>query len=359
MCSIIDFYLQPEGDPLLKPLESAYIKVKANKYRILAQSPLNAGQGVDIRIRYHHPTHPQNFDYHQKVNDEGNIVIMPLMQLYPGEWEISCCSDLISELVGEYWEKSLYFQVEVESALATKINPNPDYLQELETIMQRDFAKLRQKLTNFVTKNPEVPEILPLTVHLILEETEIVRQLGDPIVVTGQIEIENNTLNQSKYLHYELRDPLTQELQYEKKQSLSSQSSFFAFYHCLEIPETIETSELCLIAKVITDKGEILTQEQLIVITEIPEIIEDNDNYLQYTLELSDLETQTAYIFDIMIEKPENPLSIPVQLPETPKTFKPLRQTKKSSDIPLPPRILPKKESSKPKNSLQLPNFFR
>lgn len=312
------FYLQKTGDPLLQPLESAKIQVLAEKYRILAQSYLTSGQGVDIIINYRHPVEPQHYKYHQQVNDEGNIIIMPPTQLHPGQWEIHCCSDLMSELIGESWQASLYLQVEAQDDLSTKIQDDQENLAINSTALA-----------------PCVPKT---TVNLIWDVEAITRQWGDPVAIAGQIEIENST-EKIDCLQYEIVDPLTKDCLYQHKQPLNTQSSFLAFYHTLTLPNTITHPTLELIAQVLTVTGKSCDRKTLTIHTEIPEIKEETNQYLKYTIELSDLKTKASYIFDIAIEKPSHPLPIMVNLPDFQTSPKPLRRVQKSERFSLPPRL--------------------
>ncbi|MGK7930268.1 MAG: hypothetical protein AB4041_02385 [Microcystaceae cyanobacterium] len=327
----MNFYLQQAGNPLLQPLESANIKIKAAQYRILAQSFLKNGRGIDITVHYHHPTHPQRYRYHQQINDEGNVVIMPVTYFHPGRWDIHCCSDLMGELGGEYWQASLSLQIE------DPIEENKDNL-------------------------PQNPSSLPLTadsleptVNLMLEVEEITRRWGEPIAIAGQIEIENRT-EEIDCLQYEIYDPFTQDCLYQQQQPLNPQSSFFAFHHTLTLPETIKSTTLDLIVQVLTVKGECYERQTLTIQTEMPKPDKETFESVQYTLELSDITTNISYTYDISIEQPIHSLPISVHLPNPQTSLKSLRKVQKSVQPSLPPRLFDDKVTSR-RRLIQLPTF--
>ncbi|MGK7916241.1 MAG: hypothetical protein AB4038_11985, partial [Prochloraceae cyanobacterium] len=108
------FLLQKEGDRCWLPVKMPLLEIEEGKYRILASGDR---ANEDLEIRLAHQASPQDKSprcYQQRLrrtNPAGLVVIIPLTYLTPGLWELSCGGDLLSELVGKPWHKSLKLEV--------------------------------------------------------------------------------------------------------------------------------------------------------------------------------------------------------------------------------------------------------
>ena len=108
------FLLQKEGDRCWLPVKMPLLEIEEGKYRILASGDR---ANEDLEIHLAHQAYPQDKSPRcyqkrfRRTNPAGLVVIIPLTYLTPGLWKLSCGGDLLSELVGKPWQKSLNLEV--------------------------------------------------------------------------------------------------------------------------------------------------------------------------------------------------------------------------------------------------------
>ena len=109
-----EFLIQKEGDPSWKSINAPNLELEEGKYRVAARFG-EANVDVEIRFTYQatREASPQSCSHAQlrRTNPEGLMVVMPFTYLEPGIWTLRCCGDILSELLGEFWQKSLQMQV--------------------------------------------------------------------------------------------------------------------------------------------------------------------------------------------------------------------------------------------------------
>ena len=126
-----EFVLQKQGDlapgealrsPLRESLRDRHwqvlkmpiLEIEEGKYRILAQCD-RSNEDVEVRLTHQDSSQDKSLLCYQKrllrTNTKGLIVIVPFIYFSFGCWELSCCSDLMSELLGQSWFKYLQLQV--------------------------------------------------------------------------------------------------------------------------------------------------------------------------------------------------------------------------------------------------------
>ncbi len=88
-----EFLIQREGDQTWLPLEAQQVEILEGRYRVVAHTD-RVEIPMDIRVSQlitdEFPPRKRVRKRTGKTNDAGLIVVMPLMHLNPGEWELRC-----------------------------------------------------------------------------------------------------------------------------------------------------------------------------------------------------------------------------------------------------------------------------
>ncbi len=344
----MQFYIQQADETTLRPLSSSEIRLSANKYHITAESCFKNGKSIDIRVIYNHPSHQQVFETTTTVAENGKVVILPPTQLRPGKWEIYCRSDLIAEMVGEYWENCLILEVEPAIAPLPMQEPIsfafPVELSEINALIREEVSVHDSNAQDW---QEERLNSLDTELILRLDSEHLLRQMGEVIIVSGCIEAKNQYLS---HLCYELRRPLSDEVIYREMQPLTFEYSPVDFQYSFTIPKEWEMPLLTLVIQAISFQGDVLTEKTLSIETEVID-------YLNYTLELADTDTNTSYVFDIEIEKPIKLPAISVELPKPCHSIQKRPSIRRSSSAILPPKLYPAQPKHSPSKTLVLPQF--
>lgn len=100
------FLIQKEGEKIWQPIPSPTLEIEEARYRIIGQTNVT-NLCVEVRVNVQ-PLDPSfSTEYRQtkfrRTNSQGLIIILPFTDLKAGLWELSCCSDAMSELMGESW----------------------------------------------------------------------------------------------------------------------------------------------------------------------------------------------------------------------------------------------------------------
>lgn len=109
-----EFLVQKEGDRSWQPIKSPKIELAAGRYRVVVHSNrLN----TDVEICVTHtstdemPPKRRSQKRSRRTNKEGLMVVIPFTFLKPGLWEFRCCGDVMSDLLGNYWQEVLQLYV--------------------------------------------------------------------------------------------------------------------------------------------------------------------------------------------------------------------------------------------------------
>ena len=106
-----EFLIQKQGDGEWLPLQSPDVEILEGRYRVVARSN-RPHVTVSVRVTYITPEPPLRRvqTRSRQINSNGLMVVFPFAYLKPGDWEIRCSSDLISEM-GIPWQRSVHLQV--------------------------------------------------------------------------------------------------------------------------------------------------------------------------------------------------------------------------------------------------------
>nr|MBA3923881.1 hypothetical protein [Nostocaceae cyanobacterium] len=107
-----EFLIQKQGDGEWLPLQSPDVEILEGRYRVVARSN-RPHVTVSVRVTYITPKEPplrRVQTRSRQINSNGLMVVFPFAYLKPGDWEIRCSSDLISEM-GIPWQRSVHLQV--------------------------------------------------------------------------------------------------------------------------------------------------------------------------------------------------------------------------------------------------------
>ncbi|NER49257.1 MAG: hypothetical protein F6J92_21700 [Symploca sp. SIO1A3] len=131
-----EFLIQKEGDRTWKPIKSSRIEIEPGRYRIVAHSSLKNAE-VEISVIHQSleevPPKQRSQKRSRRTSPEGLMVVIPFTQLKSGIWELRCCGDIMSELMGEPWQQSVQLQV---GSIVSEVVPNAQSESSLVGIAQ-------------------------------------------------------------------------------------------------------------------------------------------------------------------------------------------------------------------------------
>lgn len=142
------FLIQKEGERDWVTL-AGHHTLKEGKYRIVAESSYGS-RDVEICVTYE-GYNDQSYQsdrsiYHRRSNAQGLIMVIPYTYLGPGNWEIRCSSDVMSDLLGEGWQATQQLTVlPLREPLSTPDSDLDSYKAQLEQL-------LRTKIEPFLVK---------------------------------------------------------------------------------------------------------------------------------------------------------------------------------------------------------------
>jgi hypothetical protein len=146
-----EFLLQKEGDRSWLPLKEPSLILQEGRYRVVAHSS-RANTDVEICVTHKSTTETPPKRRFQKrsrrTNPEGLMVVIPFTYLNPGEWELRCSGDVMSDFLGESWQQEVQFQI---SPIA--VEPATE-----QTLPVSDTTAIPEP-SDFVATAPPIPSI--------------------------------------------------------------------------------------------------------------------------------------------------------------------------------------------------------
>ena len=104
---VCEFLLQKEGDRTWLPLESPTVEILEGRYRIVARTPY-ADADLEVEVSYWSPDDvpPKRRMRHwnRRTNHQGLMPLLPFSTLRPGNWQIQCSSDLMTDMADQGWQ---------------------------------------------------------------------------------------------------------------------------------------------------------------------------------------------------------------------------------------------------------------
>ncbi|HEY9629901.1 MAG TPA: hypothetical protein V6C84_21565 [Coleofasciculaceae cyanobacterium] len=398
-----EFLIQKEGDRSWLPLESPTVEILEGRYRVVARSN-RVHAPVEIRVIQNAATETPPIRRIQKrlsqTNQDGLMVVIPFTRLLPGEWELRCAGDVMSDMMGEGWLYKVQLQVQ-----PIDLEADDEILDHWEADWQRDEPSASGENPAPVspadpeqTVSPEAPpEILsdawrtddrpleerpthpqtnsrpdsssnnssdkpfrqlgsdrPAVLQLSLEQETYVVKRGLPLVLAGQLlppaeplessEPSESTLAGGK-LRVRLFDPQTSKMLVDKTQPLAAPLDDrwlpSPFSISVALPTDCEThlllGELALYGSAEAGLPPVLATQSFSVTTDLLELLEAIAN------DFSESEAE--------------PVAKPVSAPVVMRSPSPSIQFRLSVPQPLPPLLHQPDPEKEPRRSLQLPTL--
>jgi hypothetical protein len=377
-----EFLIQKEGDRTWLPISQPSLTIEEGIYRIVAHSNRSHAD-VEVRIlsqttengkSVHHSQ-----QYSRRTNPEGLLMIMPFTELKSGLWELRCCGDILSELIGESWQENVELQVlskgEIQESnqSETQICKAENYLEQLEQLICKEIEPKLQEF-NISYSVSETKNILP-TLQLSLDRDSFLRSQGESILISGKIQaIDFNPSEQVTYplglkLRYELRDPSGEEICILLEQPLAENNFPITFNYSLEIPNTLEITfligEAILIAE--NQPSPILSRQTFSITTDLSEVSRISPQPINYSIELENIEQNLSLNLDFSRDEQTSPSreksaifppSTSLDLPELTKMNKNMAELQPSSSSILPPKIVRSSDDKKVHKQPELPPLY-
>jgi hypothetical protein len=109
-----EFLIQKQGERTWVPLLSPTSEIVEGRYRVVARSS-RANTDVEVRVIYSTtlevPPKRRIQKRTRRTNSEGLMVVIPFTNLKPGNWELRCSADLMSDFMGASWQHALQLDV--------------------------------------------------------------------------------------------------------------------------------------------------------------------------------------------------------------------------------------------------------
>jgi hypothetical protein len=276
------FLIQKQGDRSWRTLESPNVEISEGRYRVVARSNV---ANIDVEVRVTHystleePTKRRVYKRSRRTNAEGLMAVIPFTYLKPGFWELQCSGDLMSDIFGKPWQRSLQLQVlpQRRDGLMGKFGDGESKYEEISTIaemstiddedaiidqpvspvwLQGETAEqILQHLVELALPacenftEDEVVEDSPLDIPelpllLSLEQEIYIARWGQILSINGCVQSpETSTLQKlvAGELRLELRSPQSLEILAQTCQPLPEKLLPFAIKSSTEIPAECES----------------------------------------------------------------------------------------------------------------------
>lgn len=274
-----EFLLQKEGEgDWLLVTES--MSLVAGVYALAARTDTPSME-IDIRLSFQPRSRGQVYplwrqQFTGRTDGEGFVLLLPAVYLQPGQWEVGCCNDIMAELAGETWQRSLLLQVsssgagdehfwEDEGWLEWEVPPESSAAEESVVlwVANEDVAALEmvavplaeeeadgEGVAIAVQGNGEVIEAPTLEptppvpqFEITLAQENYMASRGELLVLLGRIEasIPIHRSLASLRLRLRLRDPQTAMLLFEAQPPLPDRVPPAVFSYPIPVPSNCET----------------------------------------------------------------------------------------------------------------------
>jgi hypothetical protein len=413
-----EFLIQKEGDRAWLSLQEPNLELEEGKYRVVAHSN-RVNLDVEIRVIYQSENgNSSGRSYHKYfrcTNAEGLVMVLPFTEFTAGIWTIRCCADIMSELVGEFWQESIQIKInapvetnkpenlaispcfdsspyvplspmKTESAAVTVPNSKAEhYLQQLEQLLQQEIEPMIQgvksqekSLKSLQPINPQdekaishshlsnLSKLASQELSIVLDRDTFVRTKGEAIAISGRIERRDSYESRESVmlgkLLYELRNPQTGEVCINFMQSLPETSLPYKFCANLEIPSEWEISLLLGTVILETAAGLVAIRQPFIVTTDLNKISDNHSTSYAIALgasrraiALPNAQEELVRKIDYLLAQEATSTPLNLSLPEPSKMTKKFQLTQANSSNILPPQLNRCSETQAIK--LQLPSL--
>jgi hypothetical protein len=389
------FLIQKQGDHTWRTLDSPNLKIGAGNYRVLARSYLK-NTAVDVRVTHlsidEVPPQQRILKRSRRTNSEGLMAVIPFTHFKPGIWELRCSGDVMSDMLGKSWQRTLIIQVsppEPSPTLPTSGQTPRGGLEESHQASEADTEvnivmnhgtpvwfkgetteQILQNLLDLALPKDEplldeetienAPTLPPsLALNLSLDQDTYIARWGDNFIIHGDVEVnEIENLEDKRFsmdglcqlrLEITLRSPLESRIFNQIQQPLTDQVLPFRFSTLIDIPRNCESKLLLAdinLYGALTDVGEVilLANHTFTITADVTEL-------------LSVQTSQSHGRESLLASNPKPSVKIRLELfnlAKTPKLAQ-FHMLKPSPNHPLPPQI--KSVVSWKVLSPQLPNL--
>lgn len=310
-------------------------------------------------------------------------MIFPYRDLPAGHWQLSCTNqgleaptdsttdnttDSPVENATGIWEKAIAFQVsdrlsEVEKMPTLALEIEEENTFSLRVSPDLGVENLDDDRDESLSLAPSLDESITPTFPLVLTlDRNEFSEIGEAfLLLAGQVEAteRDRPFNMPARLRYRLQDlDSAVYILDEPKSWLPNLGEVtpFTFQETLALPPTQATD---LLGEVLieTETGEILAQVlfNLTLSARRQEAVEGES--VNYTIELSNLENQSSFTFEVIVPKEAAETPLNVDLPNPARMNRLLKRSQWRDRSVLPPKIEPIRIKSSPKKSLQLPKI--
>ncbi len=370
------FLIQKQGDHTWRTLDSSNLKLFAGNYRVLARSDLS---NTDVGVQVTHistqevPPKGRILKRLRRTNTEGLMAVIPFTHFKPGIWELRCCGDVMSDMLGQSWQHTLTIEVlppETTSQPPNKLSEPSDLLSQIDTqvnmlINHGTPIWLKGETTEQILDNlldlalPENEPLLdeeiienaptlppPLPLNFSLEEDTYVARWGEHLSIHGHIETnEIENLDHEKFsleaishlgIEISLRSPSESKILKKIQHPLKKDSLPLPFTSLIDIPCECE-SKLLL--------ADINLYGKLVDVGQVMLLASHSFTITADVTELLAIQTSSSnfHPFGQETKPPKPAVNVGLELFNLAKTPK-LAQfhiLKPSSNQPLPPQLQP------------------
>ncbi len=371
------FLIQKQGDHTWRTLDAPNLKIWTGNYRVLARSYLN-NTAVDVRVTHlsvnEVPPKRRILKRSRRTNSEGLMAVIPFTHFKPGIWELRCSGDVMSDMLGKSWQRTLIIQVsppEPSPTLPTQLVDKSDIASDADTEVSivmnhgtpvwfkgETTEQILQNLLDLALPKDEplldeetienAPTLPPsLALNLSLDQDTYIARWGDNFIIHGDVEVnEIENLEDERFsidvlcqlrLEIALRSPLESRIFNQIQQPLTDQVLPFSFSTLIDIPRNCESKLLLAdinLYGALTDVGEVilLANHTFTITADVTEL-----------LSLQTSQSHESLLISNPSVKPKPSVKIRLELFNVAKTPK-LAQfhiLKPSPNHPLPPQIKP------------------
>ncbi len=148
-----EFLIQKEGDDTWLPLETHQVEILTGRYRVAAHTD-RTNTPVDIRVSQlvttEVPPRKRVRSRTSQTNSAGLVVVIPYMQLEPGQWDLTCSGQNITAGMDD-WQYTVQLQVfgAAEENGAAELSPLADSVS--------DASNSGNQSESSVLANPDLP----------------------------------------------------------------------------------------------------------------------------------------------------------------------------------------------------------
>ena len=254
-----EFLIQKEGDQTWLPLASQQIDILAGRYRVIAHTDrINAPLSIRIAqlLTDDLSSQPKIRQRTDKTNGSGLVLVMPYVNLQPGQWALTCSSfgmagdtEAASE---DDWQYGLKLQVFSETEedgpmgwpAGSAAHRSADSNGSTIPLVNRDLPLAQAQLHQQMTTADFAPasEMTSPSYRVSLRQQAYLAQQNQPMTIMGQV----NALSQQQQeevseLWIRLQDPQTAAVIMEAHRPLSLARLPADFKVQIQLPAEVTT----------------------------------------------------------------------------------------------------------------------